>query len=176
MKGHSIELPFSAESKQILFEKLHESGIEKWASIEGFKPHLSLAVIRDEVDNVEPLRELVKQIAMNYQCFTIQLSSMGAFPGKRPVFTLLPAASPELLDAHHTVCRGLQAAAIDPIPYYRKNQWTPHVTLIMGRPRREVSEAMEKLSRIWWPGDYTLDHVELIEFHPAVKLERLALR
>lgn len=172
-KGYSIELPLAAESKERLFEKLCE--VEgRWQ--EGpFKPHLSFAVIREPTVKVDALRRIVRDFAASRSPFTIRLSSMGIFPGKRPVFTLMPAWNDELLAGHHEIADQLAAEGIPPIPYYEKHQWSPHVTIMMGRPRREVSAAMEGLSRIWWPGEYELDMIELVEFYPAVKLEQIPL-
>jgi len=174
--GHSIELPLSSDSRAALREKLCK--IEgPWQIDEKFKPHLSFAVIREptDVNQVAGLRELVQSVASDLGPFTIRLSAMGIFPGKRPVFTLMPAHHESLLAAHHRVADQLAAIGVSPIPYYGKHNWTPHVTIMMGRPRREVSAAMEGLSRVWWPGDYVLDEIELVEFHPAVKLEKLPL-
>ena len=173
-KGYSIELPFSRESREVLLEKLRD--VEGPWQGDQFSPHLSLAVIREPTDEVDALRRIVVEFAKNSPAFTIRLSAMGIFPGKRPVLTLMPACHDDLLASHHhLVADRLAEAGVVPIPYYEKHQWSPHVTIMMGRPRREVSAAMEALSRIWWPGDYVLDEIELVEFHPAVKLEKRAL-
>lgn len=173
-KGHSIELLLSKGSTEKLREKLCEVEPGPWHH-DPFRPHLSLAVIREPTERVEELRELVRRFAEGQAPFMIHISSMGIFPGKRPVFTLMPASNRELLDIHQRVSAGLTEIGISPIPYYRIGQWSPHVTIMMGRPRREVSAAMEALSRVWWPGEYELDEVELVEFHPAVKLEKIRL-
>ncbi|MDF1814655.1 MAG: 2'-5' RNA ligase family protein [Verrucomicrobiales bacterium] len=172
-KGYSIELPLSDESRERLRVKLSE--VEGPWQKKKFTPHLSFAVIREPTDNIEALREIVQRFAKDNGPFVIQLSSMGIFPGKRPVFTLMPAWSDKLLKAHHLVADQISAAGILPIPYYRKSQWSPHITIMMGRPRREVGAAMEALSRVWWPGEYELDKIELVEFHPAVKMEQIVL-
>jgi 2'-5' RNA ligase len=172
-KGYSIELPLSGESRQSLRKKLSETE-GPWLG-DDFTPHLSLAVIREPTGNVDALRNIVQSFSRQHREFTIRLSSIGIFPGKRPVLTLMPAWNNCLLEAHREVADQLAVAEISPIPYYREHQWSPHVTIMMGRPRRVVSAAMEALSRIWWPGDYKLDQIELVEFHPAVKLEKLKL-
>lgn len=172
-KGYSIELPMSDESRERLREKLCE--VEGPWQEGKFTPHLSFAVIREPTENVDALRSIVREFAETSGPVVIRLSSMGIFPGKRPVFTLMPAWHEGLLTAHHRISDQLCEAEIEPIPYYRKHHWSPHITIMMGRPRREVSAAMEALSRVWWPGDYTLDKVELVEFHPAEKLEQLTL-
>jgi len=173
-KGYSIELPLADESRERLRKVLGE--VEGPWRGEKFTPHLSFVVIREPTENVDELRRIVHQFAAENGPFQIQLTGMGIFPGKRPVFTLIPAWHEALLKGHHTIARQLAEAGIRPIPYYEKYQWSPHITLMMGRPRREVSAAMEALSRIWWPGQYELDQIELVEFHPAVKLERLKLQ
>ena len=173
-KGHSIELLLSKESTETLREKLCEVEPGPWHQ-DPFRPHLSLAVIREPTGRVEELRTLVRDFARGQAPFKILISSMGIFPGKRPVLTLMPASNGELIDIHHRVSNQLTEIGISPIPYYRIGQWSPHITIMMGRPRREVSAAMEALSRVRWPGEYELDEVELVEFHPPVKLEKIRL-
>ena len=172
-KGYSIELPLSPDSRETLVERL--SAVEGPWQKEQFSPHLSLAVIREPTDNVNGLRNIVAEFAEATEAFSIRLSSMGIFPGKRPVLSFMPAWNERLLAAHHEVAKRLAEAGIVPIPYYEKHQWSPHVTIMMSRPRREVSAAMESLSRVWWPGEYVLDEIELVEFHPALKLEKRRL-
>ena len=172
-KGYSIELPLSRGSRESLLEKLVQVD-GPWQG-EDFTPHLSLAVIREPTDQVDALRQIVRRFAEETEAIPIRLSAMGIFPGKRPVLTFMPACHDRLLASHHAVADQLAEAGILPIPYYEKHQWSPHVTIMMGRPRREVSAAMEKLSRVWWPGEYVLDEIELVEFNPATKLEKRVL-
>ncbi len=171
---YSVELPLSAESKTRLREKLCE--VEgPWQSEADFRPHLSFAVIRELVPDVDQLRDIVSTLAQEQAAFHIQVSAMGVFPGRRPVFTLTPAWHSRLLEVHHWLSDRFSEAGITPIPYYQRDHWSPHITITMGRPRREVAAAMEGLSRVWWPGEYCLDQVELVEFHPARKLLQLPL-
>ncbi|MEO0415646.1 MAG: 2'-5' RNA ligase family protein [Verrucomicrobiota bacterium] len=174
VKGHSIELPLTVESRAELLS--YFDGLEgKW--LENFKPHLSLAVIREEVRDVEPLRAAVQELGREFGPFKIQLSGIGLFPSKRrPVLTLTPAANAELLAAHDLISQRMDKAGISPIPYYRPGMWSPHVTLMMGRPRAETGELAGELSRRRWPGEYQMEIVELIEFHPATRLEVVKLQ
>ncbi len=174
-KGHSIELRMSDASRETLMAHLTEGEQSGGWNLRPCNPHLSLSVIREPIDDVAGLRQLVRRFAGDRAGFTVKLSALGVFPGKRPVLSLIPAAHDTLLEAHHRIVEGLELLGIQPIPHYRRDRWTPHVTIVMGRPRGEVSAAIEALSRVRWPGEYDLDAVELIEFHPAKRLERLPL-
>ena len=94
-KGYSIELPFARESGEALAGKLSE--VEGPWRKEAFSPHLSLAVIREPVSEVEILRLIVKEFSRRNPPFRIRLSSLGVFPGKRPVLTVMPAIHEKLM-------------------------------------------------------------------------------
>ena len=165
---HSVELHFSEAERARLFEFLRD--------IEGpwqqkFNPHISFAVIRDEADP-EVLREIVRKLAAGIEPIEIQLSSVGLFPGKRPIVFWTPAANESLLRGHQLLLENLENSQIQPIRHYRAGSWTPHLTLSMGRPWAETGEALKALLRTDFPGSYQLDFVDLIEFHPAKRLER----
>ncbi|MEM7015242.1 MAG: 2'-5' RNA ligase family protein [Verrucomicrobiota bacterium] len=162
----------SQSSRARLVEVLGE--VEGPWTAEGFTPHVSLAVIREEADE-GALREIVDELAKQLQPFEAQFSSMGMFPGRRPVLFLAPAANPQLLAAHDVSAQMLDQAGIEPIGYYLRGYWTPHLTLSTGMPALELVPKVKSLLRLDFAGSYDFEEIDLIEFHPKNRLVRLSL-
>lgn len=170
--GFSIELPISQPDQQLLAGKL--TSIEGPWTAESFTPHLSLAVIREEADG-GILRAIVDELATRIQPFRVRFSSIGLFPGRRPVLFLNAVANPRLIAAHELSASLLVGASIEPIGYYQPGFWTPHLTLSTGMPALQLVPKVKDLLRLDFTGDYEFDTIDLIEFHPKERLARLRL-
>jgi len=171
--GHSIELHLSKPETERLTSALqHLEG--PWQEPD-FRPHLSLAVIRQDLD-VASLQTLFnEEILPQIAALDIQLSSVGLFTGRRPVLFLGATANPVLLRYHELTIRALAKAGIEPIGYYLPGYWTPHVTLSTGVASGQLETVVRGVTRSDFAGTYRFGRLDLIEFHPAVRLESVEL-
>ncbi len=170
--GHSIELHMAEADRKLLMENLAD--LEGPWQEEDFKPHVSLAVIRQEA-HVPALREIVHRLHATFAETELCLSSIGLFPGRRPVLYLGVAPTAQLMRYHQQTLIALKQIGVEPISYYLRDRWSPHVTLLTGLPSGQFTNIVKPLSRTAFTGSYRFAWLDLIEFHPAERLEHLAL-
>jgi len=169
--GYAAVINFDAAAEKRLkdlWETLEQAGVESSLLPMGARPHLSLAVF-EEIDEKRLCAEL-KRFAETFTDLTVNLHSVGAFPGEHGVVYLTPGVTPELLALHagfHTV---LDRMGIPSVREYRPGDWVPHCTVAMDLPLDQVSIAVDvtRSSEVFGPA--RLCSLALVAFLPLREL------
>ena len=141
--------PIAAASVHALWEDLSAAGLAASLAGQGSRPHITLAVY----DVAEPglstlladpaqLEPRLAAFAATLRPLSINLASLGAFPGPEGVVFLAPKVTRALLTAHARY--HLRSADLVPVcwSYYRPRRWVPHCTLAMGLAPAAVGAAV----------------------------------
>ena len=144
--AHAIEMFFddqgAAEVRRI-WDILADHGLPSLATrTHGrHRPHVSLAVTESLIDaDLGELRSLLTKSRP-----TLNLSSIGFFPGGEGVLFLGATVTIELLTLHRRVHAALTDPPIARRPYYLPGNWVPHCTLAQGLSSDERARAVELL-------------------------------
>jgi 2'-5' RNA ligase len=138
----------------------------------GYVPHVSLAVLPDEVP-ISEVEETVSRAVEGWIPLSMVLAGFGVFPGIPPVIWAAPVVTAGLLARHASLCADLMPFGIH--PHYRPGYWVPHVTLSQEGP--SSARAVEVLTSIWdGPITARLQSVDLIRFRPVTVLRSQLLK
>ncbi|WP_186002934.1 2'-5' RNA ligase family protein [Mycobacterium sp. KBS0706] len=136
-------------------------------------PHRSLAVY----DRLVPAAVTVslQRFAERQPALTIQLASLGLFPGPPAVLFAAPVVSAELLALHRAYHQATWASGPRCWAHYLPEAWVPHVTLGEGLRLAAVPTAVRNAIAAWRPRPAVLHRIALVRFHPVAVLWSRAL-
>jgi 2'-5' RNA ligase len=80
----------------------------------------------------------LSQLAQEIAPFEIRTKGLATFEGEWPVVYVVVKKDSALRALHALVWNACSAHASGPIPYYRPETWTPHITLAHGEERNSV--------------------------------------
>jgi 2'-5' RNA ligase len=104
------------------------------------RPHITLAVCTGL--DLEQLRPVLAQLAMETPAFGCTLASVGAFPTPAGVIFLAPTPSHELLNLHEVVLERMLSLGAEISPYFGAGAWVPHCTLALGVQNDRMNDAL----------------------------------
>ena len=157
-----------------MWKLLARSGISESELASGYAPHITLAGC-DETIVLTDLIEIARNAAAGWQPFSVTLEVFKVFPGDFAVLWIAPAASDELFRRHAEVCAALPASCLH--PYFRPENWVPHVTLAKDlKGSGAVETAIAAVSRKWEPFEARLERLDVIYFEPVRLLWQRVLR
>jgi 2'-5' RNA ligase len=133
----------------------------------GYAPHLSLAVLPDDVPE-RPIEEAVLHMAAAWDTLPVTLAGLAVFPGNPPVLWATPVPSESLLARHRMLHDALAPYPVH--PRYHPGRWLPHVTLA-AEGRSSVARMLDAALSTWeGPIQGYLDRIELVRFRPVTVL------
>jgi 2'-5' RNA ligase len=101
------------------------------------RPHVSLSVAESLAHaNLTPVRSVLMTPAP-----TMQLYTLGTFPGRKGALFLGVTVTAELLAFHAKVYATLADQPVGHWPYYQPSNWVPHCTLAEGVNQAEAAKA-----------------------------------
>jgi 2'-5' RNA ligase len=126
-------------------------------------PHLSLAVY--ERLAAAAMTVSLQRFAETQPAISIQLASLGLFPGPPSVLFAAPVVSAELLALHRAYHQATWASGPRCWAHYLPGSWVPHVTLGEGLQTATVPAAVGNAIAAWQPRPAVLDRMSLVRFH-----------
>jgi 2'-5' RNA ligase len=125
--NYAIELYFDDTSSNQI-ENFRQNLKTKGVTIDsGTLPHISLAIYLEP--NIEQLTKSIIDFAKQEFELSLDLSSIGIFPGEESVIFLSPKVTPKLLNIHHEFLNHMQQFSVNLSLYYSELNWTPHCTM-----------------------------------------------
>lgn len=124
--------PITEAAVRQFWLQLHEKALPSSLQEQGYRPHISLAVYDDHLNDLSHCQQMLAQLAARTPPFAFKLSHLGFFvPGTNVAFIGVAPSLPlinvqqQLIDMYATCFSQLR-------PYYWPGKWTPHVTLALG--------------------------------------------
>jgi 2'-5' RNA ligase superfamily len=145
----ALEIYLDAEANRRLTDLwylLEKHGVPSRMLVAGYRPHVSLAVVRE----VRRPQVLVHELAPTLRGLSFELSTAGTFVGAGVLF-LATIDRPALREAHATALRQLEPFVSGLDPLYEPAQWVPHCTLSFGLTRDELDRAVALCERALSP-------------------------
>ncbi len=139
----------------------------------GVRPHVTLAD-SDHVD-LHALEAATATFAASTLPFRLTLSSVGLFSTAEGVLFFGVTVSRALLEMHAEYSRIFSYHARQPNAYYRLGAWVPHVTLAMGLPEAQVSEALAIVRRVPLPIHGSVPELSLVRVPDDGPVETLGV-
>ena len=163
MKKYAIELVFDEESQKKI------NNIRKLLSSNGIHDeavptnHVSIADF--ETDNLELLKEKVKEFANRVHKFKLNLSTVGTFMTKENVIFLQPVMTDELMNLHKKFINSMKDLNGKANEYYNHNKWVPHCTIAIRLSDEELIKGFEILkSTSFLPLEVTVDKIDILNY------------
>lgn len=128
-------------------------------------PHLSLGVYERLVPAAVTVS--LQRFAERQHVLTIQLASLGLFPGPPSVLFAAPVVSVELLALHRAYHQASWASGPRCWAHYLPENWVPHVTFGEGLRLATVPTAISNAIAAWRPRPAVLHRIALVRFHPV---------
>ena len=173
----SITMPLNDEAADIvkeIWQRLARFGLALDCLVPGNKPHITLAVLQNELP-LPHLRSALDGISSDENALEVTTPLAGVFPGAASSICLLPAKTPQLARLHHRVVERLSPANI--LPHYHPEYWIPHVTLSRNiRDAKLVIAGLQCVLDGWEPLQLRLNAIEIIRFLPVETLGSVQLR
>jgi 2'-5' RNA ligase len=139
-------------------------------------PHYSYHVA--EHYDVEPLRELLTEIASRTPPFSIKTTGIGVFTGAlKPVIYVTVSRSPLLTRLHEEWWGRFAEVSNGIVAYYHPEEWIPHITLAHGDITNEnlpeVIRALGRWDLVW---NIQIDNLSLLYDDSVGHKDRLQFR
>jgi 2'-5' RNA ligase len=173
----SITMPLNDEAADIvkeIWQRLSRLGLALDCLVPGNKPHITLAVLQNELP-LPHLRAVLDGVSSGENALEVTTPLAGVFPGAASSICLLPAKTPQLARLHHSVVERLSLSNI--LPHYHPQHWIPHITL--SRNIRDAKRAIAGLQCVldgWEPLQLRLTAIEIVRFLPVEALGSVQLR
>lgn len=170
--GYAVEVYFDRESEawvRDVWRRL-EPITDFLRTVES-RPHVSLATF----STLEPaqLRADLQALAAGTASFTLQMSSLGVFPGG--VLFLAPVVADALRQLHRRMHQRMAALGLASDAYYRPPRWVPHCTLAMACTAVQLAAALPICleADLFQPVECV--EIGLTSYRPAREIYRFAL-
>lgn len=152
------------------WRRLAEAGLSSSMVDLGYPPHVTLTVC-DHLDAAAAAAAL-DDVFRRVSQIGVTLTSIATFGPDSGVCYAVLAPSPELRRLHEGV---LAVVGETCRPHYQFGRWTPHCTLAMNLPARDLERSRELLAHDWRPLAGVFETADLVEFAPVVGIKRWAL-
>lgn len=133
-----------------------------------YPPHITLAVMSDDVSSDE-LIKLLGKVTLGVDRFPVVTSHLGIFPGQPSYIFLAPVVTKPLLELHAMVAAALPAGVMH--PHYEIGSWVPHITLAAVNQTLDDTIANGLDDFQTYRGHVT--DIEVVRFPPVQVLARL---
>jgi len=164
MFGVTLRASPDAEPFWMLVDRA--STLEHSSSIRalGYPPHITLT----RYPEIAPDRLLETARAFEGEtAISLAFDRIGVFDADPLVLWLSPQRDQRLMDLHAKAHGTIDPALCD--PYYRPQQWTPHLTIAMSIPAERRTDALELAAQQIEPFILTFDAIECVSW-PSVRV------
>ena len=170
MKKYAIELIFDEES-QMKVNKIRELLVANGVHDEAVPTnHISIADF--ETENLEGLKEKVKEFSNDIHKFKLNLVTVGTFMTKENVIFLQPVMTDELMSIHKKFLDSMRDFNGKANEYYNHNKWVPHCTIAIRLSDEELIKGFEILkSTSFLPLEVTVDKIDILNYPSPYKQE-----
>lgn len=166
---YAVELYFDKVSEEIIksmWKVLYDKGISEFMYESNSKPHISLAVYNDKLNNFEAFINKVRTLSEDIKSFELNLSNIGMFNTDEGVVFLSPKVTRDLLDIHEKFHDSMKDFSEYEWGYYQPDQWIPHCTMGIDLNQDKLLECIEVISSIFKPIKITVEKIGIIKFKP----------
>ncbi len=175
--GYAVELYFDPDSD--LAVRRIWSGIADAFGLStmltnGGRPHVSLAVYSDELDDRSFIQEL-PAFSKSLAPLEVQLGSVGTFPTEEGVVFLAPVVTSELLAVHGRFHIAFSRFGGCASAHYLPRNWVPHVTVATDLTGAEIGQVGKHCWEHFRPIRGWFQEIGLVEFRPVRELATFAL-
>ena len=163
MKKYAVELIFDEES-QMKLNKIRELLVANGVHDEAVPiNHISIADF--ETDDLEGLKEKVKEFASSIKKFKLNLATVGTFMTNENVIFLAPVMTDELMNFHKMFLDSMKDFNGKANEYYNHNKWVPHCTIAIRLSDEELIKGFEILKNIsFLPLEVTIDKIDILNY------------
>lgn len=171
--GYGIELYFDDESNRKIrniWTALYDEKANKFMINSNSKPHLTLKVYEESLEDLEGLKMLVESFPKSLKTFKLHFSNIGFFNTGEMVMTIMPKVTEALLNSHRTFDSLSKAYNLHGWQYYNTDQWVPHCTMALNIRKTKEHECFDILSSMFEPFEAKVTKIGLIHFMPIEQL------
>ena len=161
--NYAIELVFDDESQKLISnirKKLSDYGVHD----EAVKlNHISIGDYK--TDNIEELKNRVKNFSKTIKPFELSLVSVGTFMTNENVIFLEPIMTEKLIDVHKQFIDYMKDFDGELNQYYDIDKWMPHCTICIRLSDKELIKGMEILKEIIkLPINVRIEKIDIINY------------
>ncbi len=175
--GYAVELYFDQYSEgeiKSIWKRLYDERLHKFMHDSNSRPHISLAVYNDDVDEKKLVRR-VEIFSKSMDPFKLRLSNIGMFHTDGTVIFLSPKITPELLDLHNRYHGFMKDFAEEEWAYYLPQSWIPHCTMATGLGESEMHGTLDVIREMFAPMEVVVEEVGVVHFQPIEYVEVFSL-
>ncbi len=168
--GYAVELYFDKKSEETIkamWKVLYDNNISKYMYESDSRPHITMTVYDDKIDDVELFIKGVEGFAEKIAPFEINLSNIGVFNTEEGVVFLQPKVTRELLDIHEEFHKTMRSFAEAEWRYYLPDLWVPHCTMAIDLNKKKLLQSVEVISNMFKSIDVSIEKVGIVKFKPV---------
>jgi 2'-5' RNA ligase len=175
---YAIELYFDPETELALRNfrtALARGGIRPVLDEMGDRPHISLALIADDLDESK-MAAALRGFAETFRSFPIALKSVDSFPGGEGIMFLAPSIVATLLAVHAAIHQILIGERLKSHEHYLRENWIPHCTIAQGVEPQLMAATVESAKRMFQPINGNLREIGMVFYRPVRPICSFGLR
>ncbi|MDF2591991.1 MAG: hypothetical protein K0S75_1457 [Clostridia bacterium] len=165
--GYAVELYFDEKSEEAIraiWKVLYDKDISKYMYESDSRPHITLAVYDDEINNLELFMEKIKEFAQKAVILKLNLSNVGVFNMNEGVVFLQPRVTREMLDMQEEFHRTMRSFEEAEWRYFLPDLWVPHCTMTFNLKKEKLLQSVEVISSMFRPMEVLIDGLGIAKF------------
>lgn len=150
MDTYAIELGFNPKAEAKLCKiglAIEKAGLHAEFAHDDNKPHMTLATLNPKSEPAK-LSQITANFAKTLAPFDVTFHSVAQFATAQNIIYLAPIMTADIWNMYQRFHILLKSAGLESGFYHRPNAWTPHTTITMKGPSKDVAETMQIVRRV----------------------------
>ena len=163
---YSVELYFDLKSEKKIksyLSLIHEQGISNVLYDLNSRPHVSLAVYKDDL-RFDLLIERLKRFEI--ESFNMHFENIAFFCSDENVAYLNPKITKNMLELHSVFHEQTSDFVVNEFEYYLPENWIPHCSIVIESGDKDFMKSLMLMKKHFKPLTVSVKSIALIRFRP----------